>query len=48
MGGPVKNEIRWNKESADELHKPIIKFWKKKKKKKIEKPELCSSFIDSI
>ena len=40
LGGPVKEAIEWNKQSAKKLHKLIIR--------KFEKPKLCSSFIDSI
>ena len=40
MGGPVKNEIERNKESGEELQKPIIR--------KFEKPKVRSSFVDSI
>ena len=30
-GGTVKNKIMWNKELAEELHKPIIRKLKKQK-----------------
>ena len=36
----IKNEIMYNKELAAELHKPIIRKFKKRKR--------CSAFIDSI
>ena len=39
-GGAIKNEITSNKELAEELHKPIIRKFKKRK--------LYSSFIDNI
>ena len=39
-GGTVKNEIMSNKELAEELHKPIIR--------KFEKRKIHSSFIDKI
>ena len=39
-GGTVKNEIIFNKELAEELHKPIIKQFKKRK--------IYSPFIDNI
>ena len=39
-GGPIKNEIIFNKELADELHKPIIRSFNKRK------PQ--SPFIDNI
>ena len=39
-GGTVKNEIISNKELAEELHKPIIR--------KFEKRKIHSSFIDKI
>ena len=40
MDGAFKNKIKRNKESPEELHKPVIT--------KIEKRKLHSSFIDSI
>ena len=40
MGDPVKNEIERNKESPKEFHRPFIR--------KLEKPKVHSSFIDSI
>ena len=39
-GGTVKNESIFNKELAEELHKPIIKQFKKRK--------VYSPFIDNI
>ena len=39
-GGTVKNEIIFNKELAEELHKPIIKQFKKRK--------VYPPFIDNI
>ena len=39
-GGAIKNEIISNKELAEELHKPIIRKFKKRK--------VYSSFIDNI
>ena len=39
-GGAIKNEIISNKESAEELHKPIIKKFKERK--------VYSSFVDHI
>ena len=39
-GGPIKNEIISNKELAEEIHKPIIR--------KFEKRKVHSSFIDNI
>ena len=40
FGGTVKNESIFNKELAEELHKPIIKQFKKRK--------VYSPFIDNI
>ena len=40
VGGAVKKEIMQNKELADELHKPNIR--------KFEKRKVHSSFIDNI
>ena len=40
-GGTVKNEVISNKQLAEELHKPIVR--KSKKKKKLHSP-----FIDNI
>ena len=39
-GGAVKNEMKQNKELAEELHKPIIR--------KFIKQKVQSSFIDNI
>ena len=39
-GGAIKNDIISNKESAEELHKPIVRKFKKRK--------VYSPFIDEI
>ena len=39
-GGEIKNEIMSNKELAEELHKPFIR--------KFEKRKVHSSFIDNV
>lgn len=39
-GRTVRNEIKWNKELAEELHKPIIR--------KIEEWKVHSPFIENV
>ena len=39
-GGAINNEVMSNKELVEELHKPIVKRFKKRK--------VCSPFMDNI
>ena len=51
--GAIKNEIMYNKELAEQLHKPIIRKFKKRKvhlqkERKVHLHFIFQSFIDNI